>query len=149
MKIYIASDHAGFDLKQKLIPFILGLGHAVSDEGDYNSDKDDDYPDFIGKVATEVSKDSSSKGIIIGGSGEGEAICANRFKGVRAVVYYGGNRNIISLSREHNDSNILSLGARFISEEEALDAVRAWLETDFSGAERHERRIKKIDTWPK
>lgn len=145
MKIFIGSDHAGFELKQKLIPFIGSLGHIVEDKGAFSLDEQDDYPDFIVPVAEEVAKDDSSRGIILGGSGQGEAIAANHVKGVRAAVYYGGNQDIIKLSREHNDANILSLGARFMSEEEAQAAVRLWLEIAFSGDERHVRRIKKIE----
>lgn len=145
MKIFIGSDHAGFELKQKLISFVELLGHEVVDKGAFTLDEHDDYPDFIVPVAEEVAKDSSSRGIILGGSGQGEAIAANRVKGARAVVFYGGPLDIVELSREHNDANILSLGARFVSEGEAETAVQLWLETEFSGDERHARRIKKVD----
>lgn len=145
MRIYIGSDHAGFELKQKLIPFMESLGHQVTDKGALTFDEHDDYPDFIIPVAKEVAKNPSSRGIILGGSGQGEAIAANRIKGVRAAVFYGGPLDIIELSREHNDANILSLGARFVSEGEAKTAVQLWLETEFSGDDRHARRIKKIE----
>ena len=145
MRIYIGSDHAGFELKQKLIPFVQSLGHEVVDKGAFASDEHDDYPDFIVPVAEEVVKNPFSRGIILGGSGQGEAIAANRVKGARAAVFYGGPLDIVELSREHNDANILSLGARFVSEGEAQTAVQLWLETEFSGDERHTRRIKKID----
>lgn len=146
MKIVFASDHAGFELKKNLLPFVDGLGFEVKDFGAYELNEKDDYPDFISLAAKEVSENSDSvKGIILGGSGQGEAIVANRFKGVRAAVYYGGSTDIVSLSREHNDANILSLGARFLSEEEAKNAVKIWLKTLFSDDERHVRRIKKID----
>ncbi len=145
MRIFIGSDHAGLELKQKLIPFVQSLGHEVVDKGAFTSDEHDDYPDFIIPVAKEVVKDLSSRGIIIGGSGQGEAIAANRVKGARAAVFYGGPLDIVELSREHNDANILSLGARFVTEGEAETAVQLWLETEFSGDERHARRIKKID----
>ncbi len=145
MKIYIGSGHAGFELKQKLVPFIKSLGYEVEDLGTHQLDEDDDYPDFIIPVAKAVSKDSSSKGIILGGSGQGEAIVANRFSSIRAAVYYGGDNNIVRLSREHNNANIFSLGARFIGESEAKETVKLWLETPFSNAERHIRRLKKID----
>jgi ribose 5-phosphate isomerase B len=85
-----------------------------------------------------------NKGIVIGGSGQGEAIAANKVKGVRAAVYYGGSLDIVKLSRTHNDSNILSLGARFLTQEEAIEAIKVWLETPFNNEERHKRRIKKI-----
>ncbi len=146
MKIYIGSDHAGFELKNTLIDFLIGLDYEVSDEGAFKYDEQDDYPDFISKVAKKVSENpDENKGIVLGGSGQGEAIVANRFSGVRAVVYYGGNKEIIELSREHNDANILSLGARFLSEDNTKEIVKLWLETKFSGEERHRRRIEKID----
>ena len=154
MKLYIGADHAGFELKQKLIPFLLSLGHEVEDKGAFSFDADDDYPDFVVPVAKAVSQNPNTvKGIILGGSGQGEAIVANRFSGVRAVVFNGQYQpkdgrdvpNEIVISREHNDSNILSLGARFLNEEDAKRAVKLWLETDFSNEERHARRIAKID----
>jgi len=145
MKIYIGSDHAGFELKQKLVLFLKELGHEVEDFGAHELDENDDYPDFVAPVARAVSEDVDAKGIVLGGSGQGEAIAANRVNGVRAVVYYGGNEDIVKLSREHNDANVLSLGARFLSEDEAKEAVKLWLETPFSGEERHRRRIEKID----
>ncbi|PJC22454.1 MAG: ribose-5-phosphate isomerase, partial [Candidatus Yonathbacteria bacterium CG_4_9_14_0_2_um_filter_43_16] len=101
--------------------------------------------DFIRPVAEAVAHDPQSRGIILGGSGQGEAMCANRVKGARAAVYYGGAVDIVVLSREHNDANILSLGARFVETEEAKEVVRVWLETPFSGAEKHARRIAKLD----
>ena len=145
MKIYTGCDHAGFELKEKLLPFLRVLGHDVEDMGAHTADPLDDYPDFISHVAEAVAKDTTSRGIVFGGSGQGEAMCANRVKGVRAVVYYGGPFDIAVLSREHNDANVLSLGARFVEEDEAREVVRVWLETLFSGVERHVRRIKKLD----
>lgn len=145
MKIFIGSDHAGFELKEKLIPFLKELGHEVEDKGAYTYDPQDDYPDFIRPVAEAVSRDLEARGIVLGGSGQGEAVCANRTRGVRTALWYGGSHETLKLSREHNDANVLSLGARLIGEEEALDAVKLWLETPFSGDERHKRRIEKID----
>lgn len=145
MKIYIGTDHAGFELKEKLKVFLADLGHTVEDKGAIAYDGQDDYPDFIRPVAEAVSRDESARGIIIGGSGQGEAMCANRVRGARAAVYYGGPVDIAVLSREHNDANILSLGARFVEEEEALEVVKLWLATPFGGEERHARRVKKID----
>ncbi len=146
MKILIASDHAGFELKNEIVSYLIELGHDIDDKGPSQYHSEDDYPDLIVPVAEEVSKRADLKAIIIGGSGQGEAIVANRFKGVRAVVYCTVNLNIIKLSREHNDANVLSLGARFLSLEEAKEAVRLWLETEFSGDERHLRRLKKIES---
>ncbi|MEK7538882.1 MAG: RpiB/LacA/LacB family sugar-phosphate isomerase [Patescibacteria group bacterium] len=145
MKIYIGTDHAGFELKEKLVAFLKSLGHEVSDMGAHTYDVLDDYPDFIRPVAEAVAGDVSARGIILGGSGQGEAMCANRVKGVRAAVYYGGPVDIAILSREHNDANVLSFGARFVDEVEAREVVRVWLATPFGGEEKHARRIKKID----
>lgn len=145
MRIYIGADHAGFKLKEKLIPFLKELGHEVEDKGAFEYNKDDDYPDFIKPVAEAVSEDKETRGIIIGKSGQGEAMCANRVKGARAMVWYGYDVGMLRLSREHNDANILSLGAGFVNNEKAFDAVKYWLETPFSGDERHIRRIAKLD----
>lgn len=144
MKIYLGTDHAGFELKEKLKPFLAELGHEVEDLGAFTYDKNDDYPDFISKVASAVSDETNSRGIIFGKSGQGESMVANRHAGIRAGVFYGGNLEIVKLLREHNNSNILSLGAGFISEDEAKEAVKIWLETPFSGDERHIRRISKF-----
>lgn len=144
--IYLASDHAGFELKEKLQTFLLGLSLKVEDLGNLTHEEGDDYPDFIFPAARKVAEDpENNRAIIIGGSGQGEAMAANRIKGVRAAVFYGGPIDIIKLSREHNDANILSLGARFIFEDEAKEVVKIWLETSFSDGERHKRRIEKID----
>jgi ribose 5-phosphate isomerase B len=166
MKIYIASDHAGFEMKRELIEHLSLGGYEVYDCGPEKYDHDDDYPDYISIAAKEVSKSFDSKtadenseetkieinkskdsvmGIVIGYSGQGEAMVANRFPHIRAAVYYGGPKHIITLSREHNDANILSLGAHFITTQEAKEAVGLWLNTKFSGEERHVRRIDKIE----
>lgn len=148
MNIYIASDHAGFELKNNLAEFIKSLGFTVIDKGPFSLDERDDYPDFVRLVALEILKDPDGvRGIILGGSGQGEAMVVNRHKGIRAAVYYGGSAEIITLSRDHNNANILSLGARFIGLDEAEKAVKLWLETSFSGEERHKRRIDKIDSF--
>lgn len=145
MRIFISSDHAGFELKKFLVERLSLAGHDVRDLGPKQFNLEDDYPDFISLVAKEISREpSNAKGIVIGGAGQGEAMCANKFYGVRAAVYYGGNQDIIKLSREHNDANILSLGARFISPAEAMTAVTLWLATPFSGDERHKRRLQKL-----
>jgi len=147
MRILIASDHAGFELKAKLHAYLRKLHYDVTDQGPHELDLQDDYPDYVAPVASEVStSQGETVGIVIGASGQGEAIAANRFSNIRAVVYYGGTLDIIKLSREHNNANILSLGARFLSEEGAQTVVKIWLETPFSGEERHVRRIGKIET---
>ena len=144
MKIYLASDHAGFDLKQFLETHLKELGYELEDCGAFEMDPLDDYPDFIIPAAEKVSKDPNSRGIIMGGSGQGEAIAANRIKGVRAVVFYDGPMDIVQLSRTHNNANILSLGARFITQEKAAEVVDLWLSAPFEGG-RHKKRIDKLD----
>lgn len=145
MIIYLGTDHAGFALKEHLAHFLKARGHEVVDCGAYTLEPEDDYPDFIGVVAQKVSENpDSAKGIIIGGSGQGEAIAANRHAHVRAAVYYGGPTDIVKLSREHNNANILSLGARFLTETEAEAVVALWLTTAFSNDERHVRRLAKL-----
>lgn len=145
MKIFIGTDHAGFELKEILVAFLREEGHMAEDMGAYTFEALDDYPDFIRPVAEAVAKEPDARGIILGGSGQGEAMCANRVKGVRAAVYYGGPVDIAVLSREHNDANIISFGARFVEVDEAKEVVRVWLETAFSKEEKHSRRIAKLD----
>jgi len=146
MKIVLAADHAGFNLKEKIKDYFKKKKFEVIDCGAFSYNKTDDYPLFIKRAAQIVSQDPfKTKAIIFGKSGQGEAIVANRFRRVRAVVYYGGPLKIIKLSREHNDSNVLSLGAGFLNFEEAKRAVKLWLATPFSKEERHQRRIKQID----
>src|SRR3990167_6201135 len=153
MKFFIGTDHAGYVLKEKLVSSLKAQGHEVKDKGAYEYNEHDDYPDFVIPVAQEVSKDpDNSRGIVMGATGQGEAIAANKFSHVRAVVYYGEGKsvvddeaNIIVRSREHNNSNILSLGARYLREEEMMSAVDLWLNTSYTGTERHVRRLAKID----
>src|SRR3990167_1704705 len=130
--IYLASDHAGFELKEKIEEFLKSKGYEVEDVGPHKLDPTDDYPDFIYPAAKKVSENPGSKGIILGKSGEGEAIVANKVKGIRAVVYYGYQEEMIQLTREHNDANVLSLGAGFVSEEDAKKVVEMWLSTNFT-----------------
>lgn len=155
MKIFIATDHGGFELKNNLKPFLTGLGHEVEDCGAFEFDKEDDYPDFITPCAEKVAATPGSMGIIIGGSGQGEAMAANRVKGARAAVYYGEPQRkqtdsegkeigMITSTRDHNDANILSLGARFLTEEEIKGKIEEFLSTPFSDHSRHKRRIAKF-----
>jgi len=143
--IYLASDHAGFELKEKIKRYFNKNNIKYNDLGLHKLDKQDDYPDYIIPAARKVSQDKNSLGIIVGGSGQGEAIAANKVKGIRAAVLYSYNENIVKLSREHNNSNVLSLGARFLNKKEAIKAVSLWLKTSFSEEERHKRRLKKIE----
>ena len=146
MKIHLATDHAGLELKDKIKQYLTESGHDVIDHGAYEYDALDDYPDFIFPCAKAVAEDSKSRGIILGGSGQGEAMAANRIKGVRAAVFYNGPKEIIELSRQHNNANILSLGARFMSEEEIYRIIEIWFNTDFEEG-RHQRRIDKLDKY--
>lgn len=157
MKVYFAADHGGFALKEALKPFVQSLGYEIEDMGAYALDMNDDYPVFVMAAARKIAEDSANRrGIVIGGSGQGEAFAANRIKGVRAVVYYGEparrqtdadgkELDMITSTREHNDSNILSLAGRFLTEGEAKAAVQKWFETPHDGAERHTRRHQMID----
>ena len=145
MKIFLATDHAGFELKESLKTHLLNKRFDVEDCGAFEYEPLDDYPDFIIPAAEKVAKCPNSMGIIMGGSGQGEAIAANRIKGVRAVVYYDGPKDIVKLSRSHNNANILSIGARFITLEKASEIVDLWLAEDFEGG-RHEKRINKLDS---
>ena len=131
-------------MKEALSPFLSERGLDVEDLGPLSLDPNDDYPDYLALLGRTVAENKASFGIGIGGSGQGEAIAANRTPGVRAAVYYGGPEEIIKLSREHNNANVLSLGARFISIDDAKKAVAFWLTTPFSGEERHIRRINKL-----
>lgn len=144
MTIHLATDHAGFEHKEYIKAYLLSKGYEVFDHGNDKLDEYDDYPDFITPCAKAVAMNSEDKAIIFGGSGEGEAMCANRIKGIRAIVYYGGSKDILLYSREHNDANVLSIGARFITAPECEEAVSFWLETQFSNDERHIRRLAKF-----
>ena len=136
--------------KQFLRNYLKKLHYEVVDHGAYLYDEFDDYPDFVAPVGSAVSLHPNGiKGIVIGGSGQGEAMVANQFPNVRAVVFYGNKlfqgTDIIKLSRQHNDANVLSLGARFLTTGEAKEAVKVWLSTPFSGEYKHIRRIKKVE----
>lgn len=150
MKIYLASDHAGVELKEQIKKYLIEKGYEIDDKGAHRFDPEDDYPDLIRPAAEAVAADPEARGIIFGGSGQGEAIAANRVRGVRAAVFYGGRwvghvDRMIRLSRDHNDANILSIGARFVEFDAACRAIDLWLKTPFSRDERHARRIRKID----
>lgn len=159
MKIYLGADHAGYELKEKIKTFLIGLDYKIEDFGAFEYEIDDDYPDFVTPVAEATVRDQkeaglTSMGIVFGGSGQGEAMCANKIKGVRAGVYYGKSKNqtdingnnldIISSMRKHNNANVLSIGARFVDEKEAQDVVKIFLETEFSDKQRHVQRISKF-----
>lgn len=156
MRIIFGADHGGYALKEILKPFVESLGHRVEDVGAHVLNMDDDYPPIIMEVARLVASDKGARGIVIGGSGQGEAVAANRIKGVRATVYYGEparkqvdaegkELSMIESTRGHNDANILSLAGRFLTEEEAKDAVKRWLQAPYNQSLRHERRHKLLD----
>lgn len=142
MKVYLASDHAGFELKEKIKEYILTLNYEVEDCGDYSENKSDDYPDFVSIAAQKVSDNQGSIGIVFGKSGSGEEIVANKFKNVRAVTGFS-SENVV-LARKDNDANVLSLGSQFTDLETAKEFVKLFLQTPFSNEERHIRRIDKI-----
>ncbi|MBU6231123.1 RpiB/LacA/LacB family sugar-phosphate isomerase [Patescibacteria group bacterium] len=146
--IILAADHAGYELKEAIKKHLESKKIQVLDVGAHELKPEDDYPEYMSAAAMHVATDlkGETKAIIFGGSGQGEAIVANRFPGVRAAVWYGGSEEVIKKSREHNDANILSIGARFTDAASAKKAVDLWLETPFSGEERHARRIEEIDS---
>jgi len=153
MKIFIGTDHAGYVLKEKLVTSLKGAGYEVIDKGAYTYNEVDDYPDFSVPVAREVSEDPEGvRGILIGATGEAEAFTANKFPHVRAIVFYGKSRSVVDdradiiiRSRENNNTNILTLGARYLDEDSMMEAVNLWLNTSFGGEEKHVRRLAKID----
>jgi ribose 5-phosphate isomerase B len=160
MKLFLAGDHAGFRLKSMLFEHLQLLGHEVEDMGPAELDPEDDYPDFVTPLAHVVAQNPDTYGIICAGSGQGEAMCANRVPGIRAAVYYGkmeassaldsegahseDGYDAIRLPRKHNNANVLSIGARFVSPMDAEEAVRVFLSTEFSTDERHARRLAKF-----
>ncbi len=160
MNVYLGTDHTALHIKDEVKKFLEENGYHVEDCGAYAYDKDDDYPDFVGKAAQKVSNDPDSVGFVFGGSGQGEQMCANKYKGVRCALFYSLARatseidisgatsedpfEIIKLTRQHNHANMLSFGVRFLNNESILKAVETFLETPYSQEERHLRRIKKI-----
>ena len=145
-RIVLATDHAGFKLKEAVKKSLLELGLEVKDFGALEYESTDDYPDFINPAAEFISENDNTMGIIFGGSGQGEAMAANRFKGVRAAVFYDGPDEIINLSRLHNNANVLSFGSRFIDADRAIELIKKWLSVEFEGG-RHQKRIEKLDSY--
>ena len=142
MRLHIGSDHAGLELKNELLAHLVNTGHDVTDHGPYEYDALDDYPDFCIPAAQAVAKDASSLGIVIGGSGNGEQISANKVKGIRAVLAW--SIETAKLGKEHNNANVVSIGGRMHSIEECKAIIDAFIVTPFSNDERHIRRINKI-----
>lgn len=155
--IILAADHAGFELKEAVKSFLQSKGYQILDVGAHELVPEDDYPQYMIAAAMKVAADlkGETKAILFGKSGQGEAMVANRFPGVRAAVWYGDSArprladaadfDILKLSREHNDANVLSIGAGFVTADEAKKAIELWLTTPFSGEEKHQRRISQID----
>jgi len=141
MKISLGTDHAGFHYKEKVKALLIELGHEVKDFGTF-SEEPVDYPLFVRPAAEAVVKGECDRGIVFGGSGNGEAIAANKVRGVRCALCW--NEETARLSRQHNDANVLSMGERVIAEETALAIVRVWLSTDFEGG-RHAKRIAELE----
>jgi ribose 5-phosphate isomerase B len=142
-KIYVGADHAGFALKEKLVGELRRLGYEPVDVGPERLDPADDFPDFAKPVARAVSQGAARRGVLTCGTGLGMSYTANRFPKVRAAVAW--SPEIAELARKHNDANVLVLPARFVSDNEGLAILRAWLDTAFEGG-RHQRRVEKIDT---
>ena len=142
MRIHIGSDHAGLELKAALVKYLESKGHLVTDHGPYEFDAVDDYPDFCIPAAIATVSDSGSLGIVLGGSGNGEKIAANKVKGVRAALAW--SVETAQLAREHNNANIVGIGGRMHSIEECKGIIDAFIETPFNNDERHIRRINKI-----
>ena len=145
MRVHIGGDHAAFELHQELLTFLADEGHEVTDHGPFEYDALADYPVFVIRAAQAVAADPGSRGIVLGGSGNGEQMAANKVAGIRAALCY--NAELARLAREHNDAQVLSMGGRMQSVDEAKEMVRVFLGTDFSGEERHQRRIDMVSAF--
>jgi ribose 5-phosphate isomerase B len=145
VRVYIGSDHAGYELKNHLVSWLKEHHHEVVDCGPAGFDPEDDYPPFVLRAAAGVAEDPGSLGVVIGGSGNGEQIAANKVPGIRAALAW--NEDTTKLSREHNDANVISIGARMHPVEQATRFVELFLATPFSGAERHARRITMLSDY--
>lgn len=142
MQVHIGGDHAAFELHQELLSFLEAEGHEVVDHGPFEYDAVDDYPVFVLRAAEGVAANPGSRGIVLGGSGNGEQMAANKVEGIRAALCY--TTELAQLAREHNDAQVISIGGRMQSVEEAKEMVRVFLGTDFTGEERHQRRIDMV-----
>ena len=139
MRVHIGGDHAAYELQRDLVAWVAEQGHEVVDHGPVAFDAQDDYPVFVLRAAEAVAGDPGSRGVVLGGSGNGEQMAANKVAGIRAALCY--STELAVLARQHNDAQVISVGARMQTLEEARAMVRAFLDTDFSGEERHQRRI--------
>ncbi len=145
MRVHIGGDHAAYDLQQDLVTYLEAEGHEVTNHGPFELDPQDDYPVFVLRAAEATAADAESLGIVLGGSGNGEQMAANKVEGVRAALCY--NDELAQLAREHNDARVISIGGRFCSAVEARSMVRTFLETPFSGEPRHQRRIDMVSAY--
>ena len=145
MRVHLGSDHAGFELKQRLVARLTELGHEPVDHGPKEYDAVDDYPPYVLRAAQGAAGDAGSLGVVIGGSGNGEAIAANKVKGVRCALAH--SEETASLGRQHNDANVVSIGARMHDEATAIRLVEVFLATPFSQDERHIRRIEMLTSY--
>lgn len=145
MRVYLGSDHAGYELKGHLVSWLSGHGHEAVDCGPREYDPDDDYPPYVMSAASRAAADPGSLGVVIGGSGNGEAIAANKVSGVRAALVW--NEETARLAREHNDANVIGIGARMHSLQDATRFLEIFVSTPYSGAERHARRIAMISDY--
>jgi ribose 5-phosphate isomerase B len=145
MRVHIGGDHAAFDLLGELVTFLEAEGHEVTNHGPHTLDAEDDYPVFVLRAAEAVAADPESLGVVLGGSGNGEQMAANKVKGIRAALCY--NEELATLAREHNNAQVISIGARMSAVDEAKAMVRAFLATPFSGAPRHQRRIDMVGAY--
>ncbi|WP_030548463.1 ribose-5-phosphate isomerase [Streptomyces albus] len=145
MRVYLGSDHAGFELKNHLVEWLRAGGHEPVDCGPHIYDAQDDYPPFCLRAAERTAADAESLGIVIGGSGNGEQMAANKVKGVRAALVW--SEQTAELAREHNNANVISVGGRMHSRDEAVKFVETFLNTPYSGEERHTRRIEMLSAY--
>ena len=142
MQVHIGGDHAAFELHQELLSFLEADGHEVVDHGPFAYDAVDDYPVFVLRAAEGVAANPGSRGIVLGGSGNGEQMAANKVEGIRAALCY--TTELAQLAREHNDAQVISIGGRMQSVDEAKEMIRVFLATEFTGEERHQRRIDMV-----
>ena len=149
MVIHLATDHAGYDHKNSVHTWLVSEGYEVVDHGAYVYDREDDFPVFIVRAAQAVSRSPQDRAIIFGGSGQGEAMLANRFPAVRATVLYSDAADIVSLSREHNDANVLSIGARFVTVDDTKKHVWNWLHAKKTSNKKYQRRIDQVASFTK
>ncbi|GAB3585618.1 ribose-5-phosphate isomerase [Calidifontibacter terrae] len=147
MRVHIGGDHAAYDMQRGLVKWLTEQGYEVVDHGAAEYDDQDDYPVFVLRAAEGVAADPGSLGVVLGGSGNGEQMAANKVRGIRAALCY--TTELAQLAREHNDAQIISLGGRFHTQEQAQAMVKVFLETTFTGAERHQRRLDMVTEYEK